>query len=91
MLRHVYIEKEVSRVFTNEDKQRVVLSEECCCISAVVRHGIIYHTLQGICSVAARVRASRSVTYCPVKSNNKCPSNCASYTHNSSLANANVT
>ena len=51
MRRHVYIEKEVSRVFTNEVQQTVVLGEECCCKSAVVRHGIIYHILQGMCSV----------------------------------------
>lgn len=55
MRRHVYIEKEVSRVFTNEDQQTVVLGEEYCCKSAVVRHGIIHYILQGICSVAASV------------------------------------
>jgi len=54
--------KKSQSIFTNEYQKTVVLGEECCCKSAVVRHGIIYHTLQGMCSVAANVRASRSVT-----------------------------
>jgi len=54
--------KKFGRFFTNEDQQTVVLGKECCCKSAVVRHGIIYHSFQGMCSAAASVRASRSVT-----------------------------
>ena len=56
------LKNKVSRFFTSEDQQTVVLGEECCCKSAIVRHGIICHTLQEMRSVAASVRASRSVT-----------------------------